>query len=293
VQEFTNPDVEAPEKATNTALGLKPKRTSAPAAEATTVSVLNGNGIVGSASNAAVALRERGYQIVIPPTGKLGNAPTFDYFHTKVYFEHTQKGSKPAAQKVAALFDEADVAPLPVELVQAANGAMVTVVVGQTFDGRIAPAPVDRTPKKEPPHVRTDPAQASALLKSVRHRLRFPLLVPTVVEQSSYIDREVPMRVYALKKGEPAVRLTFLSNSEVSAYWGIEETAWEDAPVLQQPSVKHVIKGREYDFYLNGPHVHMIVLRENGATYWVVNTLLDSLSNETMIAIAKGLKPLK
>jgi hypothetical protein len=37
----------------------------------------------------------------------------------------------------------------------------------------------------------------------------------------------------------------------------------------------------------------MIVLRDNGATYWVVNTLLDDLSNETMLAIAKGLRPLK
>ena len=36
----------------------------------------------------------------------------------------------------------------------------------------------------------------------------------------------------------------------------------------------------------------MVVLRQGGATYWVVNTLLDSLSNETMLAIAKGLKPL-
>jgi hypothetical protein len=37
----------------------------------------------------------------------------------------------------------------------------------------------------------------------------------------------------------------------------------------------------------------MIVLREKGGSYWVVNSLLDNLSNETMIAIAKGLKPLK
>jgi hypothetical protein len=36
----------------------------------------------------------------------------------------------------------------------------------------------------------------------------------------------------------------------------------------------------------------MIVLRQGGASYWVVNSLLDNLSNETMIAIAKGLKPL-
>jgi hypothetical protein len=37
----------------------------------------------------------------------------------------------------------------------------------------------------------------------------------------------------------------------------------------------------------------MVVLRVGDTNYWVVNTLLDDLSNETMIAIAKGLKPLR
>ena len=36
----------------------------------------------------------------------------------------------------------------------------------------------------------------------------------------------------------------------------------------------------------------MIVLRHGDDSYWVVNSLLDNLSNETMIAIAKGLKPI-
>ena len=36
----------------------------------------------------------------------------------------------------------------------------------------------------------------------------------------------------------------------------------------------------------------MIAFEQNGAAYMVTNTLLDGLSNETMIAIAKGLKPL-
>ena len=89
------------------------------------------------------------------------------------------------------------------------------------------------------------------------------------------------------------MRLTFLAGSELAGYWGIEETKWTDAPVLQQPNFKHVLKGREFDFYYNGAHLHMVVLRVHGATYWVVNTLLDSLSNETMIAVAKGLRPLR
>ena len=32
----------------------------------------------------------------------------------------------------------------------------------------------------------------------------------------------------------------------------------------------------------------MVVLRSGGASYWVVNTLLDSLSNETMLSIARA-----
>jgi hypothetical protein len=36
----------------------------------------------------------------------------------------------------------------------------------------------------------------------------------------------------------------------------------------------------------------MVVLRRGKASYWVVNTLRDELSNETMLAIAKGLLPL-
>ena len=37
----------------------------------------------------------------------------------------------------------------------------------------------------------------------------------------------------------------------------------------------------------------MVVLRDGDRSYWVVNTLNDDLSNETMLAIARGLKPLK
>jgi LCP family protein required for cell wall assembly len=293
VQDFTNPDVEAPEKASDVALGLKRKKGKAPAASNTSVSVLNGNGITGSASTAAYALSQRGYRIVLPPNGSLRNAPTFNYFQTKVYFDRRQARSKAAAQKISDLFGDAVVAALPAKLVHMSDGAMVTVVVGQTFHGEIAPAPVDHTPKKKAPFVRTDPSQSRSLLMQVRKRFDFPLLVPTVLERSSAIDREVPIRVYALKKHEPAVRLTFLTGSEIAGYWGIEETSWEDAPILDQPNFKHVIKGREFDFFYNGPHLHMVVLRANGATYWVTNTLLDGLSNETMIAIAKGLKPLR
>ena len=54
-----------------------------------------------------------------------------------------------------------------------------------------------------------------------------------------------------------------------------------------------MLGGREYDLYYSGPQPpHGRAPQARARRYWVVNTLLDSLSNETMLAIAKGLKPL-
>jgi LCP family protein required for cell wall assembly len=184
VQQFTHPDVKAPQKAADVALGIKRKVLPAPNASDTSVSVLNGNGVVGSASNAAYALAQQGYKILIPPTGKLRNAPSWDYFHTKVYFALRNARAKAAAEKLSALFADAEVAPLPIELVRLAGSAMVTVVVGQTFKGELASAPVDQTPKKQPPFVRTDPGATESLLRDARKQVTFPLYVPTVVERA-------------------------------------------------------------------------------------------------------------
>jgi hypothetical protein len=76
-----------------------------------------------------------------------------------------------------------------------------------------------------------------------------------------------------------------------NVYWGIQETNWNDAPALLHPTVTRTLGGRKFDFYYSSSHLHMVVLREGNASYWVVNSLLDELSNETMIAIARGLRP--
>jgi hypothetical protein len=97
------------------------------------------------------------------------------------------------------------------------------------------------------------------------------------------------VRTYRIAEDHGAVRLVFRRGLE---YWGVQQTNWSDAPVLESRSLHRVINGRGYDFYYQGPKLHMIVLRAGENSYWVVNTLLNSLSNETMIAIAKGLQPL-
>jgi LCP family protein required for cell wall assembly len=294
VQQFLNPDVGQASTATAVALGRKltaRKRTIPP--RQVTLTVLNGNGIAGSASNASYLLGQKGYVTVTPPSGQPANAPNWNYFHSKVYYDPARAANgKVAAQQVAQLIGSADVEPLPAQLQPLANGALLTGIVGSTFHGELTPVVIPTAPVRQPPQVRRDPEATRSTLFRLRKRLPFTVEYPTKLESSSNLDTgygETPVRIYPLGD-QPTLRLTFRRGG--NEYWGIQETRWADAPILDDKSVSQRINRRDFDLYYTGPHLHMVVLRENGATYWVVNTLLDSLSNETMLAIARGLRPL-
>jgi LCP family protein required for cell wall assembly len=293
VRDFENPDVESPQKATAVALGEKIKR-HAPPPRDTSVIALNGNGVTGAASSASYLLSQRGYRTLVPANGLAADAPNYDYFRTQVYFDRSAAKSKLAATKIANLFGSADVAPLVPKIRRLSNGAMVTVVLGQTFHGRLASAPVDQTPQRQPASVTTYGASdVVGLLRDWRRRIDFPMMVPTKLADGSSLDPEKPMRVYRIDPDgkHKAIRLTYRLAGG-NEYWGVQMTDWDDAPVLGDRNFVRRIGGRRYELYYNGAHLHMVVLRTDGASYWVVNTLLDRLSNETMIAIAKGMRPL-
>ncbi len=282
VAAFINPDPEAGSKAASAALGEKPRSRTrkGPPASRVTVEVLNGNGVAGAADDAAYLLSRRGYQAV-----NGGNADRQDYFETVIRYDADVDGAQGAAEDMAKLFGDAEIeeAPPAEEL-----GTMLRVVVGQTFQGTLAPAPKDATPTRRPPRVVKDPQSAAPLLQRAQRKVDFPLLVPTVRETGSRLADVEPMRVYRLN-GDGAVRLVYNGPSGLD-YWGIQQTSWTDAPILEGPTVTRRIGAREYHLYFNGPRLHMVAFEENGAVYWVSNSLLDALSNETMLAIAKGLR---
>ncbi|MGH3001749.1 MAG: LCP family protein [Gaiellaceae bacterium] len=294
VQQFTNPDVDSSKAANAAALGKKVKQKTPPPSSVT-VTVLNGSGVAGIAANTAALLNQRGYQTLDPPGGLSADAPRFNYFHTKIYYDPAQKSSKVAATALQNLMQPADVAKLPRTpgLLAHDPGSMLVVVLGSAFGGTIAAAPVHAVPKHEAPYVRTDPSIGSQLLAPQEGKVPFKLMVPTVLEASSYADTlpgDKPVRRYYIQGHNKAIRLVFRTGS--GKFWGVEETGWQDAPALKDKSFQHSVGGREADLYYAGPRLHMVVLHVGGASYWVVNTLLDDLSNETMLAIAAGLKPL-
>jgi hypothetical protein len=136
------------------------------------------------------------------------------------------------------------------------------------------------------------PSTTRSSLVDVRSKLSFPLMVPHVLASGSRFTSLEPVRAFKPVAGKSELALTFVTGAG-NVYWQVIQTDWTTAPVLRKPTGRVTLKdGRHFDLYTNGGHIHMVVLRHGGATYWVVNTLRDELSNETMLAIAKGLRPL-
>jgi hypothetical protein len=298
VSSFTHPDVSLPSRVNAVALGNKPKAPKQPKLQRSSITtlVLNGTTQPGLARDTSYKLGQQGFHTVQLPPPTFPNAPTADYESTLVYYDAVQPNAKEAANQVAVAFGKgAVVAPLPPQFASFATLAanpLVIVVVGSSFIGSdlIDPqAVIVATPTRTPPVVRVDPGYANTALQDIRTKVPFRLMAPHRIESSSYFAQDTPVRVYKPAAGHTAVCLTF---SRGNIYWQIMETDWSDAPVIRHPTDQVTLQGRKFDLYTVGGNIHMVVLRQGDKSYWVVNTLRDELSNETMLAIARGLQPL-
>jgi hypothetical protein len=72
-------------------------------------------------------------------------------------------------------------------------------------------------------------------------------------------------------------------------YFGIQGIqGWSDPPSLSNPSLTKTIHGREYDIYVDGDRVSMVAWHRGNNTYWVMNDLLNTLTNDQMIGMARS-----
>ncbi|HEY8029737.1 MAG TPA: LCP family protein [Gaiellaceae bacterium] len=299
VDSFEHPDVTQASTATASALGRKPKTPKGPPLkpDQITTLVLNGTTIPGLARDTSYQLSLGGFHTVQLPQNVLADAPSQGYYGTTVYYDAVQPHAKQAAAELKTAFGAHTVtAALPPELsgfAQEAGNPLTLVVVGSSFGGQLnnPQAHIAPPPTHTPPAVRRDPSLTSYSLEQERSKIPFRILDPTNVEQSSQLSSLDGVRAFKPVPHRHELVMSFVTGAG-NVYWQVIETDWTDAPILRHPTAFQRIAGRTYRLYTTGGNIHMIVLRQGGATYWVVNTLRDELSNETMIAIAKGLQPL-
>jgi polyisoprenyl-teichoic acid--peptidoglycan teichoic acid transferase len=75
-------------------------------------------------------------------------------------------------------------------------------------------------------------------------------------------------------------------------YYGVSGTDWQDPPILANPSESREIDGRDYLLYYDGGRLRMVAWKTNKASYWVTNTLSQTLGEAEMISIATSLREL-
>jgi polyisoprenyl-teichoic acid--peptidoglycan teichoic acid transferase len=128
----------------------------------------------------------------------------------------------------------------------------------------------------------------------------FPVFFPTrlpsgayFVESNSYEHVQDP-RVYHLKdtenKRHAAYRMVaVLELPDGNHYFGIQGIqGWSDPPILSNPSLTKTIRGRDYEIFVDGDRIKLISWHRGDNSYWVSNDLLQTLTNDQMIGIARS-----
>lgn len=142
--------------------------------------------------------------------------------------------------------------------------------------------------------------EAEAEVAARRVSGRFPIFYPTrlppearFVESNPYEHIQDP-RVYHLKDDDgnryAAYRMVLVAElSDGSHYFGVQGVrGWEDPPILNNPSLTKKINGRDYDIYVDGDRIKMIAWHRGENSYWISNDLLQTLTNDQMVGMARS-----
>jgi LCP family protein required for cell wall assembly len=300
VQSFRHPDVRQVD-AVNTQFGGKPKtpkktkkQPKLPKSQIS-VLVLNGGRVAGQASNTSYQLVTRGYTTKALPAGDPANAPKVQS-GTTVYYDPVQANAQQAAQQLRPLFGShthvAQMTTAVSDLASRAGNPLTVVTVGTSFGGKLVTHVTPKVQPKKPAQVSNGAAMTAPRLRGVYDEVHFPLMVPHKIAQYAQLANQEGVRAFKPLKNQHEVALTFVMPDGFQ-YWQIEESTWNSAPILQKPSFTLIHRGQKFLVYTTGGAIQMVALRTPRATYWVSNTILNELSNSTMIAIAESLRPLR
>jgi len=120
----------------------------------------------------------------------------------------------------------------------------------------------------------------------------FPVLYPSL-ETGPGVQQQ--MRAYALQDQQKHVHHAYVvvwQQNSLGGYYDFEGSDWLNPPFVAHPSETREIGGIDYRIFADGNHIHVVAWRQGRVLYWVTNTLLEDLSNEQMLGIARSAQPL-
>ena len=121
-----------------------------------------------------------------------------------------------------------------------------------------------------------------------------PVYYPTLmVSTGAY--RTTDSRVYDIVdrggKRHRAYRIVAYAG-RIGQYYGVQGTDWRSPPILDDPNKRIRSGGRTYELFYDGSRLKLVAWRSRRGSYWVSNTLLRTLTNKQMLALARSLRSL-
>ena len=208
-----------------------------------------------------------------------------------------------ATKPIQEIHFEGEIGPSFVE----ASNAQVKKLVQRFLDVKESPGPRGRapgeTPARKPKHKQRRDADSLNLydatgigkdqaLQAVQAGAggSLPVFYPTLLLNSSQFVP--PPRVYKLMgtdgKRYGAFRMVVRRTNANGEYYGLQGTTWKNPPILDSPSETRKIGGREFKLFFAGDRLRLVAWSTPKATYWISNTLLQTLTKKQMMAIARS-----
>ena len=129
-------------------------------------------------------------------------------------------------------------------------------------------------------------------LQAVAEGVRFPVYYPRRRTRRALFAGEP--RVYRIRAGGKSYvsyRMV-IKRGLVGEYYGLQGTRWKNPPILDDPTQVRKIGDREYELHYDGDRLRLVAWRNKEAVYWVSNTLLQTLGERQMLAIARSARTL-
>jgi LCP family protein required for cell wall assembly len=135
--------------------------------------------------------------------------------------------------------------------------------------------------------------EALAQARSASPQLPFPLEYPRM--RDAYADAEPDMlRLYNIhdQRGRPhPTYVIVIDRGGLGEYYDVQGSTWTDSPLLSDPSQTVQIGSRTYSLFYAGEQIRTIAWHEDGAAYWIQNTLTNSVRPREMLAMAEQTLP--
>jgi LCP family protein required for cell wall assembly len=147
-------------------------------------------------------------------------------------------------------------------------------------------------PQDKPEPNLIDSSQSGAdLAGDFAREVKFPVYYPTKLTPGAQFGAD--SRTYEIEDEDGDIHKIYkfvIQTPLIGEYFGVSGTTWQDPPILDNPSETREVGNRDYDLFYDGDRLRLVAWHTDRGSYWLNNSLLQSIDEEQMLEIAETMR---